>query len=86
MKELEKTLKALANKRRLYILLFLKKNKEATVTEITNAINLSFRSTSRHLLTLFNAGVLDKRQQSTEVLYFLAPKRSSVTEHVLSLL
>ncbi len=86
MKELEKTLKALANKRRLAILHHLKKNKEATVTEFAEAINLSFRSTSRHLSILFSAGVLEKRQQSTEVYYFLAGRKHQTTEHVLSLL
>ncbi len=86
MKELERVLKALANKRRLAIVYFLKKNREATVTELAEAINLSFRSTSRHLSTLFGAGVLEKRQQSTEVYYFLAPKKHPTTEHVLSIL
>ena len=86
MKELEKTLKALANKRRLAIVHFLKKNKEATVTELAEAINLSFRSTSLHLAILFSAGVLDKRQQSTEVYYFLASRRHPTLEHVLTLL
>jgi len=86
MKELEKVLKALANKRRLAIVSLLKKHKEMPVTELANAINLSFRSTSRHLTILFAAGVLEKRQQSTEVRYFLAPKKHPTTEHVLSLL
>ena len=86
MKELEKTLKALANRRRLAIIHYLKKNKEAIVTELAEAINLSFRSTSRHLAILFAAGVLEKRQQSTEVYYFLAGRKYPTTEHVLSLL
>jgi len=86
VKELEKILKALASRRRLAIVHFLKKNREATVTELSEAINLSFRSTSRHLSTLFAAGVLDKRQQSTEVYYFLSSKRHPTTAHVLSLL
>jgi len=86
MKELEKILRALANKRRLAIVHFLKKNKEATVTELAEAINLSFRSTSRHLAILFAVGVLERRQQSTEVFYFLAPRKHPTTEHVLSLL
>lgn len=86
MKELEKTLRALASKRRLAIVHFLKKNNEATVTELAEAINLSFRSTSRHLAILFSAGVLDRRQQSTEVYYFLAPKKHPTLDHVLSLL
>lgn len=86
MKELERILRALANKRRLAIVQYLKKNREAPVTELAGAINLSFRSTSRHLSILFGAGVLEKRQQSTEVYYFLAPRRHPTLEHVLGLL
>ncbi len=86
MKELEKILRALANKRRLAIVHFLKKNKEASVTELSEAINLSFRSTSRHLSVLFTAGVLEKRQQSIEVYYFLAGRKHPALDHVLSLL
>jgi len=46
----EKVLKALANRRRLAILVFLKKNREGSVSRIAGAINLSFKSTSRHLI------------------------------------
>ena len=86
MKELEKTLRALGNKRRLAIVQFLKKHRESTVTELAGAISLSFRSTSRHLSILYGAGVLDKRQQSNEVYYFLVAKKDPTLEHVLSLL
>ncbi len=86
MKELERILRALANKRRLAIVQYLKKNREASVTGLAGAINLLFRSTSRHLAILFGAGVLEKRQQSTEVYYFLAPRRHPTLEHVLGLL
>ncbi|MDO8594129.1 MAG: metalloregulator ArsR/SmtB family transcription factor [bacterium] len=85
MKELERTLRALGNRRRLSIVQFLKRNKEATVTELSEAINLSFRSTSRHLSILFGVGILEKRQQSTEVYYFLSPKKHPTLEHVLLL-
>ena len=86
MKELERTLKALANKRRLSIVRHLKKRKEATVTELSYVINLSFRSTSRHLGILFAAGILERRQLSTKVRYFLTPKLNESAKHILSLL
>lgn len=86
MKELERILKALANKRRLAIFQYLKKNGEATVTELAAAINLSFRSTSRHLAILWSVNALDKRQESTAVYYWISAKRHSALEHVLALL
>ncbi len=48
-RELEKQLKALANRRRLAILKYLKSKREASVGDIAEEINLSFKSTSKHL-------------------------------------
>jgi len=61
-KELEKVLKALANKRRLAILKFIKKSNRASVGEIAGAIKLSFKATSKHLLILSNVDILEKEQ------------------------
>lgn len=68
-KELERVLKALANKRRLAIISFLRKRKEANVGEIAEAIHLSIKSTSRHLTVLSGADILDREQRSSEVFY-----------------
>ena len=70
MKQVEKILKALANQRRLEIVRLLKKRTRATVGEISKAIDLSFRATSRHLGVLHSAEILDKKQQSLQVWYF----------------
>lgn len=86
MKELERTLKALANRRRLAILAHLKKNGAVKVGDIAGAIRLSIKSTSRHLSVLASANLLDKEQRSTEVFYSLAPSQASAAKHVLSLL
>lgn len=72
MKELEKPLKALANRRRLAIVKYLKQNREASVGEIAGAIKLSFRATSKHLGILAAADILDKEQRSLTVYYRLA--------------
>ena len=84
MKSYEQLLKALANRRRLAILQFLKKRKEATVGEISEAIHLSFRSTSRHLAVLSHANILDKEQRSTEVYYRIANRQDQTASHVIS--
>ena len=51
-KEFERHLKALANRRRLAILRYLKKHREAPVGEIAHEIKLSFKATSKHLAFL----------------------------------
>lgn len=71
-KELERVLKAVANKRRLAILRFLKKRKEATVGAVAEVIKLSFKSTSRHLSVLAAADIVEREQRSVEVYYRLA--------------
>ena len=58
IKELERILKALANKRRLSILIYLKRHPEATVGEIASSIRLSLTSTSKHLSILHWKGGL----------------------------
>ncbi|MDO8729206.1 MAG: metalloregulator ArsR/SmtB family transcription factor [bacterium] len=70
-KELEKMLKALANRRRLAIISLLRKRKESNVGNIAEAIHLSIKSTSRHLAILFGADILEREQRSSEVFYRL---------------
>lgn len=85
-KELEKIFKALANRRRLLILNFLKKKKRANVGEIAEAIKLSFKSTSRHLNVLISAGILDKEQSSLYVFYSFSSEQNEVLKIVLGII
>lgn len=72
--ELERQLKALANRRRLAILNFLRRRKEASVGEVAGAIALSFTSTSKHLNILERAGFIEKEQRSLQVFYRVTPE------------
>ena len=64
MKKMEKTLKALANRRRLAILKYLKNTGQASVGDIAGKIQLSFKATSKHLNILFGADILEREQKS----------------------
>lgn len=86
MKNLEKILKALANKRRLAILKFLKSEKEAPVNKIAKEIKLSFKSTSKHLTLLAAADIIDKEQRSSQVFYRLADKLPTLINNILTIL
>ncbi len=86
MKEYERVLKALANRRRLSIIAILKKRNEATVGTIADSIKLSFTSTSKHLNMLARVDILDKRQQGLEVFYFLGARVPEVARPIISLL
>ncbi len=85
MKELERCLKALANKRRLAIIKLLKAQKEATVGEIASAIKLSFKSTSRHLAVLKAADIVDAEQRSISNYYRLASPPPPAVKAILSI-
>ena len=67
--ELERLLKALANRRRLSILKHLRARKEVNVSTIAEVIKLSFSSTSKHLRLLENAGFVEKEQRGLEMYY-----------------
>jgi DNA-binding transcriptional ArsR family regulator len=73
MKELEKNLKALANRRRLEILKFLKYKQnpfDASVGIIAEHIKLSFKSTSRHLAILKAQDIIEiSRQENLHIFY-----------------
>lgn len=86
MKEFEKLLKVCANRRRLEILKFLKRKKEATVGEISNTIRLSFKSTSRHLALLYAADIVEKEQRSLQVFYKLTSIQKEITRNIIHLL
>ncbi len=83
MKEYERILKALANRRRLAIVALLKKRNEATVGDIAENIKLSLTSTSKHLNMLARVDILDKRQRSLEVFYFLGRKIPAIAQPII---
>jgi DNA-binding transcriptional ArsR family regulator len=72
IKQLEKVLKGLANRRRLAIIKLLIKERELAVAEIARRIKLSFTSTSKHLGILRQLDIVDRRQESLTVYYRLA--------------
>ena len=85
-KELEKVLKALANKRRVAILKHLKRVGRASVGDISEAIKLSYKATSRHLMVLSGADILDKEQESLIVFYFVPKTSHPVVSKLISIL
>ncbi|OGY59146.1 MAG: hypothetical protein A3B23_00500 [Candidatus Colwellbacteria bacterium RIFCSPLOWO2_01_FULL_48_10] len=86
MREYEKVLKSLANRRRLEIIKYLKEHDEASVGEIAGKIKLSFKSTSRHLAVLLSADVIERNQRSVSAYYSLTSKQTLMAKNVISLL
>ena len=86
MKDLEKTLKALANRRRLTVLKYLKNNKEASVGEIAGVLDVSFKATSKHLSVLHAADIVDRNQRSSQMIYRLTDTHKPAVSRILNLL
>mgnify|MGYP001596702845 FL=1 len=86
MRDLEKILKALANRRRLAIVKFLKKQGEKSVGDIAHEIDLSFKSTSKHLGVLSAVDIVDREQRSLQMFYRIAKNQKPATKHIISLL
>ena len=72
VKETERVLKALANRRRLSILKLLQRRGATPVGSIAESIRLSFAATSRHLRVLASADLVESEQTNTTVSYSLA--------------
>ncbi len=86
MAELEKIMKALANKRRLAILACLKKKKELPVTHVADEIKLSIKATSKHLAILQSVGILEREQRWLEAFYSLNANMPKPAKHIISIL
>lgn len=86
MNELEKYLKAVANKRRLAILKYLKRKREASVFEIARMIPLSFRATSKHLRILATLDIIECEQKGLQMFYSLNHTQRAEIKYIISLL
>ena len=84
MKDLERIMKALANRRRLAILKLLKNRREAAVGEVAQEIRLSLKATSKHLSILYKADLVDRDQRGLSVFYHLSSEQTSVYKSVLN--
>ncbi|MGB7958056.1 MAG: metalloregulator ArsR/SmtB family transcription factor [Minisyncoccia bacterium] len=83
-KEAEKILKALANRRRISILRYLKQVCEKPVGNIAYELHLSLTATSRHLNILERADILEKEQRGLEVFYHISESAKSFVRHLIS--
>lgn len=86
MREFEKPLKALANRRRLAIVRYLKARHKATVGQIAHEIKLSFPATSKHLAVLLAADIVEREQVSLNMFYQLAPSPPKPARAIISII
>ncbi len=85
MFRLERTIKALANRRRLAILVYLKNHPRSPVTDVAQVLKVSVRTASKHLRLLALAELVDREQRSLQMLYSLVEPRSGLLQVIFHL-
>lgn len=83
-KELMKILKAVASENRFAILKYLHKDKELSVGDLAEVVSSPFRSVSRDLAVLRNAGLVQSRNSYSTRLYSI--DASNFPEELLNFL
>ena len=83
IREFEKACRLLSARKRLEILKLLLGGRSMSVGEIALAINLSFKSTSKHLLLLSQGDFLERQQDRYSGLYRLS---SDLPEYLRTLI
>ncbi len=77
---------ACANEKRLEILRLLRHKKFANVSSTARAISLSVKSTSKHMQILFNAHLIKREREGTEIYYSLNRPLNDIAKHIVSFL
>ncbi len=85
MKELEKIMKAFANKKRLEILQFLLSQERCSLGDIRKHIHASYRGTSKHLRRLYECDLIDREITQGEAYYFLSKTMPEAGKHILKI-
>jgi len=85
-KELERIFKVFGNRRRIAIVLYLQRRKEATVGDVAEHIHLSFKATSKHLIILANAGIVESEQRSLQMFYKISKNLPREVRTIFSIL
>ncbi len=81
-----KTAGACSNEKRLEILRMLRNRKYANVSSIAKSINLSVKSTSKHLQVLYQVHIIKRERESTEIFYSLNRPLNDVAKNIVSFL
>jgi DNA-binding transcriptional ArsR family regulator len=81
-----KIIAACANDQRLEILKYLKQKKYVNVSNISNHINMSIKSVSKHLIILHQAHIIKRDREGTEIFYSLNRPLNEVSKNIVALL
>ena len=72
-KQLERYFKGVANHRRIEIILLIDQKRGMAVEDISQILNVNFKTVSEHIKRLSQAGLVNKKYQGRRVLHDLSP-------------
>jgi DNA-binding transcriptional ArsR family regulator len=84
--ELEKVLKAVANRRRIAIVRYVRSHPQATLGDVSDSIKLPYKSASKHVSVLLNAEILHREQQNSNASFSIHPHSSEYVRKLISIL
>jgi len=84
-KRLERIIKGFANHRRIQILELLKENPELSVFEISDSLNINFKTASEHIRRLAIAGLVMKRSSGLNVRHKLTDLDAAILKFLKTL-
>ncbi len=86
LKDFEKIHKALANRRRLAAVQYLRGRKEGNLGDIAEHLKLSYKATSKHLALLAAADIVEKEQRSVQMFFRISKNLPDLAKHTLAAL
>lgn len=84
-RQLERTVRAFSNHRRIQMLGLLGKTPGLSVVEIAGELNMNFKTASEHLRRLFGVGLIGKRSRATAVEHRLTPLGKAILKFLRTL-
>lgn len=84
-RQLERIVKGFANHRRIQIMELLKKHPELSVIEISEELNINFKTASEHIRRLAIAGLVMKRSDGVSVRHRLTDQGSNILKFLRTL-
>ena len=84
-RKLERIVKGFANHRRIQILELLEKNPELSVIEITQELNMNFKTASEHIRRLAISGLIMKRSDGTNIRHRLTDRGLTILKFLRTL-
>ena len=84
-RELEKTVKGFANHRRIEILMLLEKKPDLSVFEVTEELEINFRTASQHIRRLTNSELVWKTNDGNYVRHALSPLGKTILKFLRTL-